>query len=1166
MKKIDGDHFDARRNIPKAVDTAISQTAIFGAPLAIGLASNATVMETAYGIAVAAGMTGLSTVELASAGIDLLPKGQIEDKKLGYHAQPFVYRGERNVWYNDDRTRGNGHSLLLSPGDNFFWLNLPELKIKKPAEGTNSQALADIRNEIWSDATITSLRDFMHNAADTDWKAIALPGIESMPAAVRDKLPSSMQLKMTELFDNKGIKPQKLGEKKVAVVTRKELEAFFEPKPVEIIVPRSVMKYEKIKVPVIEQELKLSELAQSLESRRALDLIQAIYDATDPKFQNRLLFELGQKLDQIMVDELQKPKVDDAVRISMPFWKSGGGGQPRPQPEANAPDRAASPKWMPDRRRTHSDMMIKPGKSGEKYVFTFNHGGGYTSKPVSEALRVPKSPSEEQIKSRQLNQGQVAYMIAEVIKKDGGIEGLFKSVDVVKEVERDVWNIKVEDVKDIIYKGMDIKPVDVVVQEAIDWEMKIKRRKDGPPGPSFFEWRRFLHEAKTIKPKLQKIAAAAAILAASSLAGDYFTPRPTEEAYSAQVDASQQPPGFIVDISRTLQKMAGDYLPVNISRASNEIANRVSPFEPRLPSDQLLWKVKEVDGMSSSGYYSLSTSNTYNNGEWELNKSKSKKLDLPDKISGPQLILNQVERLNPATGYTFKIPIKHGTKIGALEIKDFDNKKIIAEVDQLSDGTVQVTIPPFSTITPVIQTQVSLVPSTDRGVHATKAVEPIDLSKLSEKARQALNKGFDADEKFSDAIVQAIKDSHKYSLKPKDLDKLKPIQSAEDRVNVEAEWTECWCYTCNELNTLLSSHNPNGVPVNLALGYMHNAQTPGSKTVYASPGLMADTAHAWGVDAFSRILDATPGEIAGDKLTEKYILQLQRNPPPPPPPPTPATPATPIPAVATAQSYINELFPTSTPKPPTATTTPSSPTATSNPPTSTPAPPKETSTPEKTPTVLPATVQASPTPSPSPEIKTDTPKSESWLDSLPNWTKPALAASVAAGALGALGGRRWLRRSKPAEAPLPEPQPEPQPEPEQEPEPVTPPSYQNLESGDALVVISGKEQTISKEDIMLGKQFLSWITHGPRSNLDLSRFTTEQLEAGYSKTPGDRKPKLTLDNLRFNTRPENIRRYLSHASLFEESAHLTQDQAIRMRELAKTLLELQSLPVKISEV
>lgn len=301
-------------------------------------------------------------------------------------------------------------------------------------------------------------------------------------------------------------------------------------------------------------------------------------------------------------------------------------------------------------------------------------------------------------------------------------------------------------------------------------------------------------------------------------------------------------------------------------------------FPDDLPQPGIDWK---IEGTDANGYYVTDTSHQFTEGVWKTNHEVKSKLNLPYALSSDLLptAINE-ERfipLNQITDTTLKIPIKLGTRLGALAILAPDGSKIPHQAFELTDGTVQVDIAQnIINNAPSARIEAFLIPSSTDTVHASDRITPIDTTKLSTLAKaendiatNPTNPG-DNPEKLIRNIVAG---THTYSLNPPGKEALNNAKTPEDIINIVADLPSCDCEVCNSASVLASSIDTKGPAVNLAFGYIaEDNHTTGRGDGF----LRSEAAHAFGINDQGEVLDSTPSTIASDQMTQDYVNLLHQ--------------------------------------------------------------------------------------------------------------------------------------------------------------------------------------------------------------------------------------------------------------------------------------------------
>lgn len=312
----------------------------------------------------------------------------------------------------------------------------------------------------------------------------------------------------------------------------------------------------------------------------------------------------------------------------------------------------------------------------------------------------------------------------------------------------------------------------------------------------------------------------------------------------------------------------------NISSSYLQTSERPR-FPEVLPQSKLDWKI-ESHGLDSQGYYILSTSHEYANGQWQYENGNKTPINIASSVAvnTPYLLLTGNMSLDAFGNASFKLPIKDYSQVNALLITDINGNTLHYNAYRLDDGTIEIDVQGgFLNGFGSIQVQEALI-SSPHSVHATQRIRQIDVNKLSPQARRLLANINFPSFRILYELANEISAGQEYSIDPKNKNVLQQTNgTAESFINAAASLLGSDCEIANSEFALLSSATEElagSMFVNIANGFIVE-NTPGGTTNLSLNELAA---HEFTVTDSGNIVDATPYNIAKDKLTQQYIQEL----------------------------------------------------------------------------------------------------------------------------------------------------------------------------------------------------------------------------------------------------------------------------------------------------
>lgn len=293
-----------------------------------------------------------------------------------------------------------------------------------------------------------------------------------------------------------------------------------------------------------------------------------------------------------------------------------------------------------------------------------------------------------------------------------------------------------------------------------------------------------------------------------------------------------------------------------------------------------MWRIRGV--LDPRGYYTESTSHVLNEEcTWVSVTEKECELFLPTAVTSNEFIV--IDRRIPLVDSqktVFKIPIKDGTMLGALQIVGNTDNSVAYRVFLLKDGTVEVIID--DTTHSWVDVYAQLIATDNSQVKAVQKLHPLNEKRLGESAKQLLDIARDFNNKESDTfekiITRLVHLRHTFSINPDDKEKLEEAYTPEEIVSIISNYSGVTSSIANAESILLSSaNNQHDYFLNQATGFIVNVVT-NPESGKSNGYLLSQAKHSYGIDSKGDIFDATPSKIADETVTKQYVESLQRVP------------------------------------------------------------------------------------------------------------------------------------------------------------------------------------------------------------------------------------------------------------------------------------------------
>lgn len=322
-----------------------------------------------------------------------------------------------------------------------------------------------------------------------------------------------------------------------------------------------------------------------------------------------------------------------------------------------------------------------------------------------------------------------------------------------------------------------------------------------------------------------------------------------------------------------------------------EIANKPNTSTPTeqsvrqsgVPTAGLEWK---IDGtLNPEGYYINGTSHEFTNGIWKIEKDETEELDLPtsfDTKNHPNfLTLAKTLPIHPIYENAIRIPIKNGTELSALKVVGPNNNEVRYKVVKMEDGSVELRLGGIVNVVSSAEVTAYFTPTDKPQIHATENLPAIPLKDLSKEAAntvtnaiQTLDANNAKPEDISNALFDAVRKDHRYSVSNEANEKLAEAKTGAQLINLVADLPAASCEVANSEAILMTSPI-SGIPaVNMAYGFHVSEHHPAGSI---GNFLKREAGHAFAVDANGVILDATPDVDPNriDEQTQKYLNLLK---------------------------------------------------------------------------------------------------------------------------------------------------------------------------------------------------------------------------------------------------------------------------------------------------
>lgn len=311
-----------------------------------------------------------------------------------------------------------------------------------------------------------------------------------------------------------------------------------------------------------------------------------------------------------------------------------------------------------------------------------------------------------------------------------------------------------------------------------------------------------------------------------------------------------------------------------------------SPVSPSLPYHQTDWAVSNIPSkwgevMSSAGYYLESTSAQLDNkGQWVVNEEVESEETYPSLVNlrSPSLVLGKRILTNIIGSTVFKTPIKDGTSMTAIDIKDADGRQVEFHAYKLTDGTRKIVIDRTTDLlTKPVDVKVFLQPSSKKEIKAAGQIKPIvDVSKLDERFVNMFGSLYKRSRDRSivrSVVAEMVSIRHNYQVAPLSKGQIDSISSPDSLLNTAFHSIGCNCGLCSSELILADSLYETSSSLNAGFGYLKdlNANPASSKK---SRGLNRENYHMIGIDSEGQIFDPTPTRISDDPQTKAYMELL----------------------------------------------------------------------------------------------------------------------------------------------------------------------------------------------------------------------------------------------------------------------------------------------------
>lgn len=290
-------------------------------------------------------------------------------------------------------------------------------------------------------------------------------------------------------------------------------------------------------------------------------------------------------------------------------------------------------------------------------------------------------------------------------------------------------------------------------------------------------------------------------------------------------------------------------------------------FFSELPSTDPVWRIKSENGMDPYGYYIQNTSSEFKEGNWEANEQVDEYEMFPESLEEdePYLKLGKRIPLNAFGKTIFRVPIKVGTRIGAISLKDKNGEDVDYVGIRYQDGTIAIEVNENPLGRGYLDIEAYLVQGNeDDIIKATEEVDHVyDQKELVPKKIEDLLQS-------DDPLENTIRKNYKYSLRPPGASKWNRALSAKERLEAFGDLEACTCGVCNTSLVLLDSLDKSRT-LNKASGFINNPQHTAS--IANNDYLLVANRHGFAIDEKGNIVDATPEENDPDSLlTSEYLL------------------------------------------------------------------------------------------------------------------------------------------------------------------------------------------------------------------------------------------------------------------------------------------------------
>lgn len=309
-----------------------------------------------------------------------------------------------------------------------------------------------------------------------------------------------------------------------------------------------------------------------------------------------------------------------------------------------------------------------------------------------------------------------------------------------------------------------------------------------------------------------------------------------------------------------------------VNVAQKEVTMSESVGIGKLPEHNLDWAIGGYNGANVSGYYTTHTAADIVKGQWQFNQELLGEVQFPQDIDPKS---THVGMYSYTSAQQIKLPIKNQTRIGSVKVQDEKGVPIAFKTLLYSDGTVEVVIPQKPAGAYWMRIEASLVPDQAGQVQGKGEIKPIDLSKLTPRARQYVEETVaiaKVSPLFYDLVATQIRESYRYTIDPKNtkaVKELKEANSLEAIINALVQFDGLNCGQANTLaGAIVSLDGAEGGPVK-AMGFLVQAGLPSS----SKAGLYREALHAYLIYQ-GKVIDATPTELMSNPLTLEFLQML----------------------------------------------------------------------------------------------------------------------------------------------------------------------------------------------------------------------------------------------------------------------------------------------------